>query len=242
MLSEAEVEARNAKIRKFSEEERDSLQTQWQELDNEIEAFSQEQKRLKADASRKCKTFLKSSKYLKEEQVKKTKLDRPTTATMENILSNYEISPAQYHGVKFNGVDCRQFTPKANDICSEIQAMLLSVDHPQQCSDEINLNYLWSQAGLSFMSKIHGMLALAADQVQHLGGIGDMLEDDLEHLHQVSKRIIDCEDIQIMWQRQQATSFRTSFPTGKQLRYHPPAGSLGSRTRDQATVLYMAKD
>jgi hypothetical protein len=107
MLSEAEVEARNAKIRKFSEEERDSLQTQWQELDNEIEAFSQEQKRLKADASRKCKTFLKSSKYLKEEQVKKTKLDRPTTATMENILSNYEISPAQYHGVKFNGVDCR---------------------------------------------------------------------------------------------------------------------------------------
>ena len=136
MLSEAEVEARNAKIRKFSEEERDSLQTQWQELDNEIEAFSQEQKRLKADASGKRKTFLESSKALKEEQAKKTKLDRPATAIMENILSKYEISPARYHGGKLNGVDCREFMSKAKDICSEIQAMLLSVDHPQRCSDE----------------------------------------------------------------------------------------------------------
>jgi hypothetical protein len=35
------------------------------------------------------------------------------------------------------------------------------------------------------------MLTHAADQVEHLEGIGDMLEDDLEHLHQVSKRITD---------------------------------------------------
>ena len=55
---------------------------------------------------------------------------------MENILSNYEISPARYHGGKLNGVDCRAFMSKANEICSEILAMLLSVDHPQRCSDE----------------------------------------------------------------------------------------------------------
>jgi hypothetical protein len=54
-----------------------------------------------------------------------------------------------------------------------------------------NLNYLCSHAGLSFTPKIHGMLEHAADQVEHLGGIGDMLEDDLEHLHQVSKKITD---------------------------------------------------
>jgi hypothetical protein len=53
------------------------------------------------------------------------------------------------------------------------------------------LNYLWSHAGLSFTPKIHGMLGHAADQVELLGGIGDMLEDDLEHLHQVSKKITD---------------------------------------------------
>jgi hypothetical protein len=39
------------------------------------------------------------------------------------------------------------------------------------------LNYLWSLAGLSFTPKIHGILAHAADQVEFLGGIGDMLED-----------------------------------------------------------------
>jgi len=37
--------------------------------------------------------------------------------------------------------------------------------------------------------KIHGVLAHAADQVELLGGIGDMLEDDLEHLHQMSQKI-----------------------------------------------------
>jgi hypothetical protein len=54
-----------------------------------------------------------------------------------------------------------------------------------------SLDYLWEHAGLSFTPKIHGMLAHAADQVELLGGIGDMLEDDLEHLHQISKKISD---------------------------------------------------
>jgi len=54
-----------------------------------------------------------------------------------------------------------------------------------------NLRYLWSNAGLSFTPNIHGMLGDVADQVESLGGIGDMLENDLEHLHQVSKRILD---------------------------------------------------
>jgi hypothetical protein len=44
-----------------------------------------------------------------------------------------------------------------------------------------NLNYLWTQVGP----------ANAADQVVLLGGIGDILEADLEHLHQVSKKITD---------------------------------------------------
>jgi len=60
---------------------------------------------------------------------------------------------------------------------------------PQRSID--NLKYFWSSAGLSFTPKIHGMLGHIADQVESLGGIGDMLKDDLEHLHQVSKRIMD---------------------------------------------------
>ncbi len=50
------------------------------------------------------------------------------------------------------------------------------------------MDNLWEHAGLSFTPKIHGMHAHAANQVELLGGIVDMLEDNLEHLHQVSKK------------------------------------------------------
>jgi len=48
---------------------------------------------------------------------------------------------------------------------------------------------LGTLAGLSFTPKIHGVLAHASDQVELIGGIGDLLEDDLEHLHQMSQKI-----------------------------------------------------
>jgi hypothetical protein len=54
-----------------------------------------------------------------------------------------------------------------------------------------NLNYLYTQEGLSFTPKNHGVLAHAADQVELLGGISDMMNDDLENLHQVLKKITD---------------------------------------------------
>jgi hypothetical protein len=53
----------------------------------------------------------------------------------------------------------------------------------------LNLDYLWTQAGMSYTPKIHGVLSHAAEHVQCLGGIGDLLEDELEHLHQMSKKI-----------------------------------------------------
>jgi uncharacterized protein YoxC len=52
-----------------------------------------------------------------------------------------------------------------------------------------SLDYLWSAAGLSFTPKIHGVLAHAVEQVEQVKGIGDFLEDDLEHFHQTSKKI-----------------------------------------------------
>ena len=49
----------------------------------------------------------------------------------------------------------------------------------------------WTKAGISYTPKIHGMLTHAFLQWQRLGGFGDLLEDDLEHLHQISKSISD---------------------------------------------------
>jgi len=48
-----------------------------------------------------------------------------------------------------------------------------------------SLNYLWSKAGMSFTPKIHGVLAHAMQQAERIGGIGDLLLVDLEHLHQI---------------------------------------------------------
>jgi hypothetical protein len=99
-------------------------------------AYSKEQKRLRTDALQKKKDIpFETSKALKLEQAKKTKLDSPATATMESILSHYEIRPARYHGGKLNGVDCQEFMLKAKAIITEIQEMLLSIDHLQQFSN-----------------------------------------------------------------------------------------------------------
>jgi hypothetical protein len=52
-----------------------------------------------------------------------------------------------------------------------------------------NLDYLWKVANLSFTPKIHSILAHALEQMSRLQGIGDMLEDDVEHIHQMAARI-----------------------------------------------------
>ncbi len=56
----------------------------------------------------------------------------------------------------------------------------------------VNLDYLWTACDLSFTPKIHSVIAHAVEQVKQLGGIGDVLEDGLEHLHQTSAKISSC--------------------------------------------------
>ncbi len=77
-----------------------------QEIEYWKDVLTAEQQRLKLDVSMKREIFLEASKALKEIQQKKTKLDTPTVATIDNILLDYDISPAKYHGGKLNGVDC----------------------------------------------------------------------------------------------------------------------------------------
>ena len=52
-----------------------------------------------------------------------------------------------------------------------------------------NLAYLWKMANMSFTPKIHCLLAHAIHQMRCFEGIGDTLEDDVEHMHQISARI-----------------------------------------------------
>ncbi len=48
----------------------------------------------------------------------------------------------------------------------------------------VNLDYLWTQAGMNYSPEIHGVLSHAAEQMKRLGAIGDLLENGLERLHQ----------------------------------------------------------
>jgi hypothetical protein len=64
-------------------------------------------------------------------------------------------------------------------------------DHEQLQRAIVNLDVLWAMAGIIYPPKIHSMLTHVFDQWQRLGGFGDLLEDDLEHLHQISKSISD---------------------------------------------------
>jgi hypothetical protein len=52
-----------------------------------------------------------------------------------------------------------------------------------------NLNYLWSKAQMSFTPKLHGTLHHALDHMKRHNGFGDMLEDDVEHMHQIAAKI-----------------------------------------------------
>jgi hypothetical protein len=44
-------------------------------------------------------------------------------------------------------------------------------------------------ANLSFTTKIHCLLVHAIHQMRSFEGIGNTLEDDVEHMHQISARI-----------------------------------------------------
>jgi hypothetical protein len=57
----------------------------------------------------------------------------------------------------------------------------------QQAMD--NLYYLWSKANLNYTPKIHACLKHAINQMKRFNGIGDMLEDDVEHIHQKAAKI-----------------------------------------------------
>jgi hypothetical protein len=60
---------------------------------------------------------------------------------MENIFLKFEVSLAKYHGDKLNGVDCREVMSHAKEPFCEIQELLLSIVHPQRCSNETIMDH-----------------------------------------------------------------------------------------------------
>jgi hypothetical protein len=57
----------------------------------------------------------------------------------------------------------------------------------QKCLSKIH--ELWTLAQLNFTPKMHSLLNHGVEHMRRFGGIGDTLEDDVEHLHQMAARI-----------------------------------------------------
>lgn len=65
----------------------------------------------------------------------------------------------------------------------------------QEAQKAVNdLEYHWVCAGISKTQKFHGLVKHAANQMIRIGGIGDMLENDVEHVHQISSRLESRDD------------------------------------------------
>jgi hypothetical protein len=61
----------------------------------------------------------------------------PVFSEIENILLEYGITSAAYHGGKLNGVDCRELLSRGKSIFECFKGCLLAVSHPGRCSDDI---------------------------------------------------------------------------------------------------------
>jgi len=74
---------------------------------------------------------------LKKLKEKKKKVETSVLSDFENILLEFGIMAAAYHGGKLNGVDCRELIKLEKTIYECFKACLLSLSHLSMCNDNI---------------------------------------------------------------------------------------------------------
>jgi hypothetical protein len=113
------------------------LRQQQQELDTMIAESVNNRKALETDVTLKQKALTTAKASLKAVREKKRKVEMPVFSDIENILLEYGITAAAYHGGKLNGIDCRELLTLAKTIFERFKTCLLSVSHPERCSNAI---------------------------------------------------------------------------------------------------------
>jgi hypothetical protein len=108
-----------------------------QQLDEAIAGMVQNRKNIKADLALKRKNAANSKLQLKNIRNAKLKVEMPFFSEIENILLEYGITSAAYHGGKLNGVDCCELLSRGKSIFERFKGCLLAVSHPGRCSDDI---------------------------------------------------------------------------------------------------------
>jgi hypothetical protein len=120
-------------------------------------------------------------------------LSKPIFAAFQNYLENVE------HPDRCSDDEITKHCTVHTNICSTLDTISsrirMKYQEPQDEDYDIlqkalhNLDYLWKSAGLSYIPKIHSVLVHAMEQMRACDGIGDMLEDDVEHIHQLAAKI-----------------------------------------------------
>jgi len=120
--------------------ERTAARNELSDIQREIQTLLQEKKNLENNVKAMRAALQRAKKEHQSVRAKKKKMDMPIYSHVENILKEYNISAAAYHGGKLNGVDCREFIRLAKPIFSRFQTQLLSVTHAGRCTDEMIVN------------------------------------------------------------------------------------------------------
>jgi hypothetical protein len=94
-------------------------------LEDEIKRLVDSRILLEADISLKKKSITEKKRYYKKFRVKKKKINTPVSAGIENILLQFNISAAAYHGGKLNGVDCCELICLAKKITLSLKLIFL---------------------------------------------------------------------------------------------------------------------
>jgi hypothetical protein len=94
------------KRRKLAQNEQNNLLSERKITYGNISLMTDERKRMKTGITHKQKLVGKKKKISKKIQSDKKQIDLPVTVEIENILLQYNISAAAYHGGKL--VDCQE--------------------------------------------------------------------------------------------------------------------------------------
>jgi hypothetical protein len=121
---------------RITEHERNSLLEDRDSIGERIKGIMIEQERLQAVVNSARSSLSEANKALSEIRTKKGKIDQPLCAEIENMLKEFDISAAAYHGGQLNGVCCRRLMKKSENIFEVIERiLLLSAAHLNKCSD-----------------------------------------------------------------------------------------------------------
>ena len=108
-------------------EEKNKLLKEKDELSKKIDALVASHKKLEADVSHKRQIVLTIKKKLKLIRGQRQKSELTVCCNIENILCQYGIMAAEYHGGALNGVMSHRLMMRSKNVVCQIEEYLVTI-------------------------------------------------------------------------------------------------------------------